>query len=246
MIVSATLFVALVAAVLPTAAATCDLSTLNTTSFEYSYTIANETIQQIADKFDRGVCDIGRANLSESCRTRSEYPGEPATNRSCDIVVDVSVVPNVGQKIIIPGQVCDPDWVTCIIDGPGIGDCLVGGPRLYYTLNGDTLWKIAGRLNLTLEAIAGSDSYSANATIEANQFMKVPLCYPSICEIEPFMFDSGIYKDLADEYGSTIGQIQMLSPTYNYSTSLLDGNAPPSISLAKNCRLLSSNYTILN
>lgn len=161
-------------------------------------------------------------------------------------MVDVSVVPNVGQKIIIPGQVCNPDSTTCVIDGPGANDCLVGGPRLYYTLNGDTLWKIAGRLNLTLEAIAGGDPDSANATIQAGHFVKVPLCHPSVCEIEPLTFASGVYKDLATEYGSTVGQLQMLSPTYNYSTSIMDGLTPPSISLAKNCRLLSSDYTILS
>lgn len=162
-------------------------------------------------------------------------------------MVDVSVVPNIGQNIIIPGEVCDPDWTTCIIDSPGSNDCLVGGPRLYYTLNGDTLWKIAGRLNMTLEAVqGGSGQYSANETIPAGQFIKIPLCYPSTCEIEPYYFSSGVYKDLADKYGSTVGQIQMLSPTYNYSRVAADGGTAPAIALAKNCRLLASNYTILD
>jgi hypothetical protein len=160
-------------------------------------------------------------------------------------VVDVSVVPNVGQTLIIPGQVCHPDWTSCIIDGPGKNDCLVGGPRLYYTVNGDTLWKIAGRLNMTLDSIQSGTQYEANETMAAGQFVKIPLCYPSACEIEPYTFSRGVYKDLADKYGSTVGQIQMLSPTYNYSSSASEGGAGPSIDIAKNCRLLSSNYTIL-
>ncbi|PQE18311.1 Intracellular hyphae 1 protein [Rutstroemia sp. NJR-2017a WRK4] len=224
--------------------ATCDPASLNTTSFNYVNDIENQTVHEMAVKFNRGVCDIGRANL----------------------MVDVSVVPNVGQTIIIPAEVCDPDWTTCIIDGPGTNDCLIGGPRLYYTLNGDTLWKIAGRLNMTLDAVqCGGDGcntnvtctdgicpggsggqYSANETISAGQFIKIPMCYPSICEIEPYSFTAGVYKDLADKYGSTVGQIQMLSPTYNYSYITSEGGTPPPIGMPKNCRLLASNYTILD
>lgn len=181
-------------------------------------------------------------------------------------VVDVTVVPNVGQTIIIPGQVCDPDWTSCIVGGPGTNECLIGGPRLYYTLNGDTLWKIAGRLNMTLDAVkcggdscetnvtctngicpgGGGSQYTANETIPAGQFIKIPMCYPSVCEIEPYSFSHGVYKDLADRYGSTVGQIQMLSPTYNYSYIANEGGTPPPIGVAKNCHLLSSNYTILS
>ncbi|CAI7637063.1 hypothetical protein N7533_009316 [Penicillium manginii] len=201
----------------------CNHKPLNTTSFNYFTDVANQTVHEIAVKFNRGVCDIGRANL----------------------MVDVSVVPNVGQTLIIPGQVCHPDWTSCIIDGPGKNDCLVGGPRLYYTVNGDTLWKIAGRLNMTLDSIQSGTQYEANETMAAGQFVKIPLCYPSACEIEPYTFSRGVYKDLADKYGSTVGQIQMLSPTYNYSSSASEGGAGPSIDIAKNCRLLSSNYTIL-
>lgn len=46
------------------ATATCNPSSLNTTSFNYVNDVANQTVHQIAKKFNRGVCDIGRANLS--------------------------------------------------------------------------------------------------------------------------------------------------------------------------------------
>ena len=145
-------------------------------------------------------------------------------------------------------------------------DCLVGGPRLYYTLNGDTMWKIAGRLNMTLDAVqcggdscntnitcidgicpgGGGSQYGANETIPAGQFIKIPMCSPSVCDIEPYTFTNGVFKDLADKYGSTVGQLQMLSPTYNYSYLANEGGSYPPIELAKNCRLLSQNYTVLS
>jgi hypothetical protein len=45
-------------------AATCDPTSLNTTSFNYINDVANQTVYEMAVKFNRGVCDIGRANLS--------------------------------------------------------------------------------------------------------------------------------------------------------------------------------------
>lgn len=62
-----TVLTALSGAVLASATttnATCDPNTLNTTSFNYVNDIANQTVHEIAVKFNRGVCDIGRANLS--------------------------------------------------------------------------------------------------------------------------------------------------------------------------------------
>lgn len=161
-------------------------------------------------------------------------------------MVDVSIVPNVGQNLTIPAEVCDPDWTTCIIDGPGTNDCLAGGPRLYYTVNGDTYWKIAGRLNMTLDAV-GCDAASCNAneTLAVDQFVKIPLCYPSTCEIEPYSFTEGVYKDLAENFNSTVGQIQMLSPTYNYSHVEVAGEGP-TIVMAINCHILADNYTIIS
>lgn len=45
----------------------CNHKSLNTTSFNYVTDVANQTVHEMAVKFNRGVCDIGRANLSKSC-----------------------------------------------------------------------------------------------------------------------------------------------------------------------------------
>lgn len=53
---------------------TCDTSLLNTTSSTYYVGTANKTIYDIAVEVNRGVCDIGRANLSmTSCFTSLIY-----------------------------------------------------------------------------------------------------------------------------------------------------------------------------
>lgn len=102
------------------AATTCSDSQFNQTITTYPITVANTTVFDIAHKTGRGVCDIGRQNL----------------------MADVTIVPNVGQEILIPPQVCKPDWTSCL--APNVNrtrECINGGPRLYYTVNGDTYEK---------------------------------------------------------------------------------------------------------
>jgi hypothetical protein len=67
MLNSRCILVALACAMLSSAQATnatCDPASLNTTSFNYVTDIENQTVYEMAVKFNRGVCDIGRANLS--------------------------------------------------------------------------------------------------------------------------------------------------------------------------------------
>lgn len=67
MISKVSIALALVGTVVVSAQATndtCDTSLLNTTSSSYYVGIANKTIYDIAVEVNRGVCDIGRANLS--------------------------------------------------------------------------------------------------------------------------------------------------------------------------------------
>lgn len=54
-----------------------------------------------------------------------------------------------------------------------------------------------------------------------------------------------MYKDLAEEYGTTVGQIMMLSVTYNYSSIAFEGGSFPPINILTNCTLLSDNSTVL-
>jgi len=206
----------------------CHASALNTTMSLYPITVSNTTIFDIAKHMNRGACDIARLNH----------------------MADVTIIPNVGQQIVIPGEVCDPDNTSCVTMRKNTTrTCIYGGPRLYYTVNGDTYEKIAlDRLNITVESLMGTGSNSsATELLEPGQFVKVPLCYPSQCVMQPHSFDEeGTYKDLAEQYDTTVGQIMMLSPTYNYSSCSYTGEQCPSIDLPINCTALSSNITVLS
>ncbi|GCB23354.1 intracellular hyphae protein 1 [Aspergillus awamori] len=203
--------------------ASCDQSALNTTSYLYDIT-EETTVFEVARKTNRGVCDIGRHNL----------------------MADVTIPPNIGEVFIIPGETCTPDNESCLIKDVGrTRSCIYGGPRLYYTVKGDTYEKIALRLNITTESLSGGQS--ANETLPVGQFIKVPECSPSQCIIQPYSFEWGVYKDLADKYGTTVGQIMMLSPTYNYSSlAFSSGGTAPPIDLPMNCTTLSNNITVIS
>ncbi|OJJ95630.1 hypothetical protein ASPACDRAFT_47520 [Aspergillus aculeatus ATCC 16872] len=194
----------------------------------------NITIPEIAARTNRSLCDIARHNL----------------------MADPLIPPNIGQTIVIPPLSCassPPDNESCLI--PNITRtalCINGGPRLYYTVHGDTYDIIARRLNISTAALMGNTSTSiaatssADALLEVGQFIKVPLCEPSQCSIKPFTLEYGVYKDLADEYGTTVGQIMMLSPTYNYSTSLVTGNTRPTLDLPFNCSVTGDDVVVVD
>lgn len=209
---------------LVSADSTCDTSALNTTTGSYYIGVENTTIFDVANATGRGVCDIGRVNC----------------------MADVTIVPNVGQTIVIPPEVCEPDNDSCLLPSEeSTNTCVNGGPRLYYTVNGDTYERIAQRLNISVASVVSGNA-SATDVLPVGQFVKVPLCSPSQCILQPYTFTYGTYKDLAKQYGSTVGQIMMLSPTYNYSEYSVNGNSPPTIDLPINCTALSNNVTVIS
>lgn len=208
------------------ATASCNPSTLNTTTYLYPITKQGTTVFDVAAATNRGVCDIGRQNL----------------------MADVTIVPNVGQQLLIPPETCTPDNETCLLPETNrTRTCFDGGPRLYYTVNGDTYERIAQRLNISTEALTSHalGDQAATNELEPGNFVKVPLCEPSLCVLKPYQFRAGVYKDLAEEFGTTVGQIMMLSPTYNYSSqAFLPGGTFPPINVLVNCTR-SSNVTVL-
>ncbi|KAJ5644154.1 glutathione S-transferase N-terminal domain family protein [Penicillium longicatenatum] len=205
----------------------CNYSTLNTTVG--SYTVKeNETISQISTDVDRGICDIARAN------------------RMADAMLPFYE----GQKLIIPAEVCKPDNSTCLIvqsDNASYANCVIGGPHTYYTLKGDTLRYIALKLNITvdtLSATAQSDSNDPDAAVQVNNFLKLPLCSPSQCSVIPKTFTYGTYKDIAEQMGTTPGQLMALNPTYN-SSSVAWGEGAV-ISVLSDCETIGSNVTVVS
>ncbi|KAL4938483.1 hypothetical protein BDV06DRAFT_225964 [Aspergillus oleicola] len=213
----------------PAAAASCNPATLNTTTYLYPVTTAGTTIFDIANATGRGVCDIGRQNL----------------------MADVTITPNVGQEILIPPQTCTPDNESCLLPNTNTTNtCIVGGPRLYYTVNGDTYALIAQRLNNAVDSlmsmVLADEAAGQDEELEAGKFVKVPLCEPSHCTITPYEFSWGVYQDLAERFGTTVGQIMMLSPTYNYSSqAFAPGGKFPPISILTNCSI-GQKVTVLD
>ena len=73
-----------------------------------------------------------------------------------------------------------------------------------------------------------SDPYT---TITAGQSVKVPMCEDSQCTLVPYRLQYGTYVDIAREYGTTVGQIQAINPTYSHS----DAELGPAIAVPIDC-----------
>ncbi|KAJ5381326.1 uncharacterized protein N7496_003754 [Penicillium cataractarum] len=202
----------------------CDSSSLNSTTFTYT-TTSHDTIFSIAKKFDRGACDIARANR----------------------MIDAEHL-FAGFTLLIPGQVCNPDSSTCLLTRQNAtATCVKGGPHDYKTIAGDTVEKIAlYKLNVTVDTVMSEASEagisSATEEIPAGTFIKVRQCVPSTCTITPFHFTYGVYKDLAEKFGTTVGQIMSFNGAYNYSDHS-DAEAAW-ITVPMGCTNLALNVTV--
>jgi LysM domain len=205
----------------------CDPSALNTTIS--SYTIAKyDTIFTIAAATNRGVCDIARANR----------------------MADAVILPNPGAAMLIPAQVCHPDKTTCLlVAGNPTLNCVPAGPHTYTGFPNDTIASIAlTKFNITVESLwntssrmlSGQHVTDAFTVVPTGNNLKLPQCNPSECRIEPYNFVlNATYRDLAEMYGTTPGQIFALNPTYNHSS----GAMGPVITMPMKCKILSTNYT---
>lgn len=157
----------------------------------------------------------------------------------------------VGEELLVPEQVCAKDSTSCIVANKTYSaECIYGGPHVYTTELNDSLDYIAAKLEIDVGALSAgvlpdSGITSNSSIIPEGDSLKVPQCSPSVCDVIPFQFTYGVYKDLAEKYGTTVGQIQAFNNQYNHSTSGNDGSGP-TITLPTNCRALSKDITIIS
>lgn len=157
-----------------------------------SYTVVSgDTLTSIAAKYNRGICDIAKANS----------------------ISNVNVI-NLGAVLTIPAQVCLPDSTSCLTPTTqATATCILGGPGFYVVVSGDTLTAIAGNYKITLAALIAANPQIANPDlILVGQVINVPVCAGSSCTISPYAIKSGdIFFDLATKYGTTTGQLLALN-----------------------------------
>ncbi|RLN38354.1 hypothetical protein BBJ28_00012283 [Nothophytophthora sp. Chile5] len=203
----------------------CNSSALNTTQTTYT-TDAIVTVATVAESYNRGVCDVARANRMS----------DPTIPFAVDTVV------------IIPAEVCEPDNDSCftVVDNDTTNFCLMGGPHLYYTQRNDTYRTIAlERFNITLASVLDAlsvDESDADTVLDAGLFIKIPSCYPSQCTLQPYKFTYGTYKDLAELFGASVGQIIAYNPTYSHSSSLVADDGPV-LTIPMDCKALADTVT---
>ncbi|ATZ54632.1 hypothetical protein BCIN_10g06140 [Botrytis cinerea B05.10] len=204
----------------------CSTASLNTTASTWTVT-ESDTIFSIAAATNRGVCDIARASRMPD----AEY-------------IDTGFV------LIIPAEVCNPDNESCLLTASeDTTSCLYGGPHTYTTVRNDTVTKIAMKFNIDVSAISADvismlGVSSVDEIITAGTGMKLPQCSPSECSVQPLQFTYGVYKDLAEKYNSTVGQLFGFNTGYRYSSSI--ESLSPVLTIPMNCKPLSDNITIIS
>ncbi|TGO44294.1 hypothetical protein BCON_0553g00010 [Botryotinia convoluta] len=155
-----------------------------------------------------------------------------------------------GFVLIIPAEVCNPDNESCLLTASDdTTSCLYGGPHTYTTVRNDTVTKIALKFNIDVSAISadvisGLGVSSVDEIITAGSLMKLPQCSPSECSVQPIQFKYGVYKDLAEKYNSTVGQLFGFNTGYRYSSSI--ESLSPVLTIPMNCRPTSDNITIIS
>ncbi|KAK6601869.1 hypothetical protein H4I96_07210 [Botrytis cinerea] len=123
------------------------------------------------------------------------------------------------------------------------------GPHTYTTVRNDTVTKIAMKFNIDVSAISADvismlGVSSVDEIITAGTGMKLPQCSPSECSVQPLQFTYGVYKDLAEKYNSTVGQLFGFNTGYRYSSSI--ESLSPVLTIPMNCKPLSDNITIIS
>ncbi|KAH8649996.1 hypothetical protein BX600DRAFT_442083 [Xylariales sp. PMI_506] len=207
----------------------------NPTAGNTTYTVqANDTIFTIAAALGSGVCDIARASR----------------------LIDATYLVE-GWELIVPtattGCVAADEDTSCLLTNLApTATCVTGGPHVYTAVPGDTYEYVAEyKLNITTESLLGNlgantntTDVTGNTTLTEGQGVKLPLCSPSQCTIQPMHMVNQTFADLAREYGVTVGQIMALN--YGYTHSSEDADGSPVLTVPVSCELLSDTITVIS
>ncbi|TID25767.1 putative peptidoglycan-binding lysin subgroup protein [Venturia nashicola] len=178
-----------------------------------NYTVASgDSLLKIANKFNRGPCNIAIANK----------------------ITNINFI-EAGAVLIIPAQVCIPDYTSCLPKDPVYtATSILGGPGFYQVLSGDTLTNVAKLFQITLPSLIAANPLIANPDlILVGQIINVPVLPGSSCTITPYTIVKGdIFFDLAAKFGSTAGQLLALN-TGTDPTKLAIGQ---SVTIARDCK----------
>ncbi|GFF57273.1 hypothetical protein IFM61606_08158 [Aspergillus udagawae] len=134
-----------------------------------------------------------------------------------------------GFSLVIPDAVSNPDNDTCLLQAQNVtATCIYGGPHDYTTATNYTITRVAlYKLNITVDFL-----WTENARI-------FNLSSPD--EVLPA---NSYPNDLAEKYGTRVGQIMTLNFHYSYSSAVgmaadeALGLSYPIITLPVGCRAL--------
>lgn len=130
-----------------------------------NYTVVSgDTLEKIAAEYNSGVCNIATANGL----TNPDFLG-------------------LGQELIIPTDVCNPDSNSCRTEA-GTATCVdasSGVASTYTIVAGDTFFLISSELGITLDSLVAANPGVDAGSLQIGQVINVPICATSTASAVP-------------------------------------------------------------
>jgi LysM repeat protein len=117
---------------------------------------SGDTLTKISQKFSSGICNIAAVND----------------------LVSIDYI-TVGQVLVVPTYVCDPDNTSCLSVSTSDATCVTGVASTYTVVSGDTFFLIASRLGLSTEALEAANPGVDPLLLQVGQVINVPICSSS-------------------------------------------------------------------
>ncbi|GJC88437.1 intracellular hyphae protein 1 [Colletotrichum liriopes] len=145
-------FVAALPTATTTAAATPSATCGKLGNFHKTTVKSGQTLTTIAERYNSGICDIASLNK----------------------LANPNVI-NVGQVLLVPVDVCNPDNTSCLAPS-GEATCVTGGPATYTIKSGDTFFVVAQSLGITTDSLTGANPGVVPENLQIGQVINVPVC----------------------------------------------------------------------